>query len=351
MKVVTFFNNKGGVGKTTLAVNIAAYIRKYENKKILFLDADPQSNATQMVIPEENWEKIYSNEKGYTLKDIFEPIFNGDPNISEDIKIYNKGDDQKYNFYFDLILGHPEMSANEDILSNAWQAADLGSFRKTNWLYQLINKLGDRYDILFIDVGPSLGALNRSILLNSHFIVTPMGSDVFSLMGISNIGSWIQKWRRGYELSLENLKEKIRDRNLGESFEDKAKELLINLDFNNMTKLCGYSIQQYNARKGSKYKDGRRPVKAYDAIISQVPEVIEENLNFIIPQNLKDKINLGDVPYLNSIIPLSQSNNTPLFDLNAKNGIRGSQIAVVTQTRDMIGNISNHILENIGEID
>ena len=346
MKVVTFFNNKGGVGKTTLAVNTAAYIVKKLKKRVLFVDADPQSNATQMVVPEQDWESIYSDNRNQrTLKNVFRPIFEGTPEINSKIYVYNKKVNSEYRFYFDIILGHPEMSANEDLLSDAWQKYDFGSLRKTNWLYQLANKFSDEYDIIFVDVGPSLGALNRSILLNSDYIVTPMGSDVFSLMGISNIGTWIKKWRKIYNQRLESARTDNDDNN----FDIQAERLLINLHCEKKTQLCGYSILQYNAKKGNKYKNGRRAVKAYDVIISQIPKVIEDNLDFLIPDKLKGRINLGDVPYLNSIIPMSQSSNTPLFDLNSESGVRGSQFGVVKKTENMLKEISENILNNIGE--
>ena len=66
-------------------------------------------------------------------------------------------------------------------------SGDKGAIRKLNWLNQL-KQQNQEFDYILIDVGPSLGALNRSALLNSDFFLTPMASDIFSLLGIANIG-------------------------------------------------------------------------------------------------------------------------------------------------------------------
>lgn len=56
--VITFINMKGGVGKTTLAVNVAYTLSKIENKKVLLIDMDPQMNATQYTLTESQMEEI-----------------------------------------------------------------------------------------------------------------------------------------------------------------------------------------------------------------------------------------------------------------------------------------------------
>lgn len=346
MKTITFFNNKGGVGKTTLTVNLAAYLSIQYGKKILVLDADPQANSTQLVIPPEKWEELYpevfqEGQKNHTIKTLFDPMILGDRTIDTDINYQGR---EQHSFSFDLIPGDPSLSRVEDILSGAWEETKSGSpggIRTTNWLNILKNDaLSKGYEFLIIDVGPSLGALNRSILLNSDFIITPMGSDIFSLMGIKNIAEWITDWRKKYTngLSLSDLHGKTGEINKYHIIEDVERN----------TKLIGFSIQQYNSRK---YKSGYRPVKAYDEIISKMPETIINTLDFIIPDELKnDSLNLGDVPYLNSIIPIAQSNNYPLFSLNSSHGIRGGQATNVARYDEMLRDIVEQLLNNISMI-
>ncbi|HHA2819942.1 TPA: ParA family protein [Stenotrophomonas maltophilia] len=74
LKAIAVFNNKGGVGKTTLLCNLAAYLAKRKGLKVLVVDADPQCNATQSVLQPDSVEKIYSKGKDYTLWSFATPI-------------------------------------------------------------------------------------------------------------------------------------------------------------------------------------------------------------------------------------------------------------------------------------
>jgi cellulose biosynthesis protein BcsQ len=343
MNILTFFNNKGGVGKTTLAVNIAAYLSKQKRKKILFLDLDPQANSTQLVLPEDKWIEIYGRSASRkSVIDYFDNFLVGDSSIKFfDVPI--KQSDSKY--YFDLVPGHPRLSLIEDILSDSWNkctGSDIGGFRKTNWLNCIKQEYKNEYDLILVDVGPSLGALNRTILLNSDYFLTPMGSDIFSILGIENISSWMKNWKRNYETSLVHF-----NSNQGEKSEETIRKYHLNIDPNKTTRFIGYSVQQYITRS---FKSGRRPIKAYDEIISQIPDEIISQLKDFIKEGLnEDAILLGDVPFLYSIVPLSQSYKVPIFDLDYGNGIRGNQKDNVIKYTGMIDKIVEKIFSNIGE--
>ncbi|MRS25597.1 ParA family protein [Bacillus sp. RIT694] len=340
MKTFTFFNNKGGVGKTTLAVNIAAYLSIKFDKRVLFLDADPQANSTQMMIPEDQWETYYGDGADKTtLLDYLRPLEDGDASLN-----FSKGpiSKEENRFNVDLIPGHPRLSIIEDILSDAWNkciSGDLGGFRRSNWLKAIITHYEEEYDYLIVDVGPSLGALNRSILLNTDYMITPMGSDIFSLIGVSNISNWMNTWMATYENAI-GLLNKSQEKERIEKFQ-------LNLDISNSPRLIGYSIQQYVTKS---FKSGRRPIAAYDRIIAKTSETIMNRLNFLIFEGLQEEdLNLGDVPYLYSLVPLAQSNNAPMFDLKRADGLTGGQTSSVKKYEGMIDVISKKILSNIGE--
>ena len=168
MKSIVFFNNKGGAGKTTLICNVVSYLNMHMHKRVMLIDADPQCNATQAILSNDICEEIYlaGTSDFKTLYDYLEPIEAGDSSIDKKALSPILGSNNK--FHTDIIPGHPRMSIIEDLLSRAWSetlSGDIGGIRITNWCNQILDELSNRYDAIFFDVGPSLGALNRTVLL------------------------------------------------------------------------------------------------------------------------------------------------------------------------------------------
>ena len=73
MKSIAFFNNKGGVGKTTLLCNVAGYLALENNARVLVIDADPQCNATQSLFSDETLNSIY-RKKTFTIDSVVKPL-------------------------------------------------------------------------------------------------------------------------------------------------------------------------------------------------------------------------------------------------------------------------------------
>lgn len=71
---VAFFNNKGGVGKTTLLCNLAAYFSTECNRKVLVVDADPQCNATQSMFDDDVINDIYDSKSSFTIYSVVQPL-------------------------------------------------------------------------------------------------------------------------------------------------------------------------------------------------------------------------------------------------------------------------------------
>ena len=106
MVSIAIFNNKGGVGKTTLICNLASYLNLKENKRVLVIDADPQCNASIYVTKDNDLEKIYSNVKTKTIYDIIRPLQRG----SDYIETSNIPILTNQSFGFDIILRHSIVS-------------------------------------------------------------------------------------------------------------------------------------------------------------------------------------------------------------------------------------------------
>lgn len=340
MKSIVFFNNKGGVGKTTLACNIVGYLGKVQRKRVLLIDADPQCNATQAILSDDECDRIYlgQNNQQKTIYDVLKPLEDGSPEISQRVTPVLSSANS---YAVDLLPGHPNLSMMEDRLSKGWSellSGEISGFRVSNWAEHLLNLYRDDYDLIVFDVGPSLGALNRTIILASDYVISPFGCDIFSILGINNIASWIKRWDEDYKQSLGLADRRERTGQL--------RGYNVILDTSKKFRFGGYSVQQYVSRK---FKAGPRPVKAYDTIMAEIPQAVAESLNFIISNDMdQTKLRLGDIPYVYSLVPLSQSSKTPIHDLTSAEGVTGAQYKQVTEYKRLMGEIVARLLSNIG---
>lgn len=337
---IAMFNNKGGVGKTTLTNNIASFISEYKDKRVLVVDCDPQCNTTQLLMGQEFATNLYwENDSARTItsiSDILQPIEDGDSTISDNIIPITSSETR---FNVDLIPGNPKFSVIEDRLGAAWHdllGGDIGGIRKTNWNSVLIDKVKDKYDFIFYDLGPSLGSINRSILIGCDYFITPMGTDIFSILGIKNISEWLTGWLNLYENSLAIGEER---------FPGRLESYKIDRNIPIRSGYLGYTVQQYitKSKKGE-----RRPTRAYEEIINNVPTVVESSLNNFIKNGLhSEDLKLGDVPHLYSLIPLAQSNACPIFKLKGSDGLVGTQFKQQEDFFKIIDQIVNNIFNNL----
>jgi len=339
---IAMFNNKGGVGKTTLTCNIASYFNINYKKRVLVVDCDPQCNSTQLIMGEEfatdfYWSQHKDTDDITTIRDVLQPIEDGDSSISGLIKPI-KGEYNRFNL--DLIPGHPGFSTIEDRLGEAWhglKGGDVGGIRKSNWNIALCNSISDNYDLAFFDLGPSLGSINRSVLIGCDRFLTPMGADIFSILGIKNIAKWIDQWLDLYKNGID-----LCERNNP----GKLKEYNVSLSPVIFQGYLGYTMQQYI----TKSKGGiRRATKAYETIIRNVPEIIQESLGkFFVPGITINEAKLGDVPHLYSLIPLAQSVAAPIIDLKTADGLVGAQYSQRKEYGKIIADVCEKIARNLG---
>jgi cellulose biosynthesis protein BcsQ len=345
MKTICFFNNKGGVGKTTLACNVASFIAAYRKYRVLLIDGDPQCNATQLLLPEADMQALYRSHTrtsrrphrrpAATLYDVLQPIAAGEPTINDNVAPCLAEDNR---FGVDLVAGHPEVALLEDKLSQAWLSfggGDLGGARISNWANQVRQALDSQYDFAIYDVGPSLGALNRTVLIGADYFVTPMGCDIFSLMGIQNIAGWLSKWLEAYESAFAKCKQTW---DVG--------EFDVRSDTGAMSRFIGYSVQQYI----TKAKEGkRRATKAFESIMKSIPPTVEEQLGSLVAPGVPhDKLRLPDVPHMYSLVPLAQNANAPIHGVESADGLVGAQYSQKEAYVSFIEDLSNAILANLG---
>lgn len=328
MKSVCFFNNKGGVGKTTLLCNLGSFLAKEKGKSVLVLDADPQCNASAYLLEEDQLENILRDGLHKSLDSFYEPIRKGQGYPAELPTIV-----QSDRFEVDLIVGDPKLSIREDLLATDWAATRNGEprgFQTTFAIRHLLSRLG-KYDFVFVDMGPSLGALNRSVLLGTDSFIMPLSVDIFSLMAIDNILKSFGSWKSALLDAIRKHKETE-----GDDFKINGSAVEWKLHF------VGYVMQQYKA----KVVAGERvPVAAFERIINEQTEELRQMCEFFDADY--DKAKLGEIPTLSSVVPLSQQAHAPIFDLGSKDGIVGSQYTRVSEAAEFFEKISERFLQRI----
>jgi cellulose biosynthesis protein BcsQ len=330
---IAMFNNKGGVGKTTLLCNLASYLLKKHNKKILVIDADPQCNATTYVLDEETFYDVYYEPKLFTISDIITPLKRGEGFLKEYGKVVVPN-----GFGFDLIPGNPVLASWEDFLSSDWSDVSKPEIRgiRTNMLFIHLLSTCKNYDYVFFDMGPSLGAINRAVLLSCDYFITPMSSDIFSLLALENIGKSISNWQTTFNEAFKRL-------------ETDDLSAVNGLKCNCSIKFLGYVQQQYISKKE---KGTPRAVSAYENILCQIPQEIKNKI--VVPINFDEhseaNYTLGSVPNFYSLIPMSQSAHKPIFDLSNSDGVRGAHYQKVKDYEELMINISSRFFENLGVI-
>ena len=333
MKAIAMFNNKGGVGKTTLVCNLASFLAKNFRKKILLIDADPQCNSSSYVLSEEEFYAAYYSRKIPTIYELLLPLSRGE-GYSGKLKPSHAAP-----FGFDILIGSPKLAMMEDLLAADWSDVQGGRARGTRTTLVFDKALTEYqdYDFVFFDMGPSLGGINRAILIASDYFMTPMSSDIFSVLALENIGASIETWRSIFDDGIKKLK----------SIDAGALE---GLKDSFSIKFLGYVTQQYIAKS---VQGSRVPVKAYEKIIQSIPKSIQKNIvskiNVEVQKKSIDYL-LGTIPMFNSLIPMSQNSHTPIFSLTSKDGVRGSHFSNVKYYTEIINEVAINFTKNIESI-
>lgn len=329
--VLTFFNNKGGVGKTSLVYHLA-WILSQTGHRVLTCDLDPQANLSAAFLDEEQLETLWKGEngdKGETIFKCVKPLSEvGDllpPALQEITPALN------------LVPGDLALSGFEDELSAEWpKALDSGNlhrpFRILTSFWTVMQKGAEEMGatVILADVGPNLGAINRSALIATDYVIVPLGADLFSLQGLRNLGPTLKRWRTDWTKRRENWP--------GQVFplpEGKMKPL-------------GYIVQQYGVRLS-------RPVKAYDKWVNRMPEEYAKKLETggrspfpASPQ--EDENCLATVKPYRSLIPMGQESRKPIFDLTAADGAIGSHAAATQEARQDFQVLAKLITDRAGLI-
>jgi len=194
-KKITIFNHKGGVGKTTLTINIAAALGAL-GKKVLLLDTDPQCNLTSYLLDDDVVNDLLDRADGSggrTIWTAVKPVLHGTGSVIPIAPL------QTAIKNVHLFPGDIRLSEYEAFLGDAWTDClkrRIGAIRATSSINILARTLAasGRFDYVFFDTGPNIGPLNRVILLGTDYFVVPVACDLFSVRALSTLGQALKGW-------------------------------------------------------------------------------------------------------------------------------------------------------------
>ncbi|WP_420363566.1 AAA family ATPase [Curtobacterium aetherium] len=334
-QIISMFNHKGGVSKTTTTFNLA-WMLASKGKRVLMVDADPQCNLTGVVLglnpqwPEEDiateededgdfaqsqataqdfWEENFER----TLFGALKPAFDSEPKVLEAVDCVEvEGRDGLF-----LLPGHLRLGEYEVSLGIAQElAGSMSALRNLpGAIYYLIRETAEKLsvDYVIIDMSPSLGALNQNLVSISDLLIVPTSPDFFSLMALQSLQRVLPRWARWAEAASSNevLKEA--------SYPYPAPRL----------KLAGIVIQRYRLYKSATpenmYGTPTGPFRSWIDKVARAsreqfaPSLESAGLTFAgtayDEAGISDSRVLGQVQEFNSLLPKSQDHRVPVFAL------------------------------------
>lgn len=322
--VIAFFNNKGGVGKTSMVYHLAWMFADL-GKRVIAGDLDPQANLSAAFLDEDRLEQVMANSgHPLTMFGTVQPLKRGTGDIAEPhVEIISDR--------LGLIIGDMALSTFEDQLSEVWPKCmdrDERSFRVTSAFYRVLQQAGEQHgaDIILVDLGPNLGAINRAALIASEFVVIPLGPDLFSLQGLQNLGPSLHRWRDEWQERLQ--KNPVPELHLPSG----------------AIQPIGYMVLRHAIRLD-------RPVQAFERWIARIPATYAEAVLQQVPDAGltvdKDPHCIARLKDYRSLMPLAQEARKPMFFLKPADGALGAHTYAVSDAYKDFKRVAQTILERI----
>jgi cellulose biosynthesis protein BcsQ len=362
VKIISLFNNKGGVGKSTLAFHLSNILAEMGHKTLI-IDLDPQCNLTICGMDEEVLHTIWAEEdefiedfdsavkkmpqgdyvkfikKPRTIHFLLKPTEDGQgelPSTPPPVNLRNN---------LDLLPGRLTIHKYENKISERWSGAYLGeslSIRTVTNIRTIAEEYArvHNYEFVIIDTSPSLGALNKVIISTVDGFLIPALPDMFSMYGIRNIGSALKQWSKEFNTIY------------GLISDDKRKKFPANF-----VQFLGYTI--YNAKKytGATAWD---LAQAHYNYAQQIPETIQEFISPEVRNHLSEEqantpIGLTCVMHSHNTLPnMAQKYKHPIWqipslqnlDATDRGTIMGNR-GIYEATRERYIQFANSFLERI----
>jgi chromosome partitioning protein len=311
--IIAFFNNKAGVGQTSLVYHLA-WMYYGLGLRVVAADLDPQAHLTAAFLTEERLEEIWETDhpaladRYNTVFRCVQPLLSGVGDIAPPrLETIEAG--------LSLLMGDLQLSGFEDELSSQWAACLDGkapAFRVISAFWRVLTQAAtqDSADVVLVDLGPNLGAINRAALIASDYVVVPLSPDLFSLQGLKNLGPTLRRWREEWQERMPK---------------HPASDLALPLG---QMQPVGYVILQHGVRFD-------RPVKAFQRWIERIPpiyntEVVQQpNATLALPA--RDPNRLALLKHYQNLMPMAQESHKPIFHLKPADGAIGAHVDAIKQ--------------------
>jgi len=323
--IISFFNNKGGVGKTSLVYHLAWMYHEL-GLRVIAADLDPQANLTAAFLDEQQLEEIWLLDKQpNTIFRCVQPLVRGIGDIATP-QLYNLKSGLA------LLVGDLFLSSFEDNLSAEWPGCmdrkEL-SFRVTSAFWRLLQKAIRLHNanVVLVDLGPNLGAINRSALIAADYVVIPLSPDLFSLQGLQNLGPTLKRWH-------EEWGERLNKNPVAQLPLPTAKMQPV-----------GYVVLQH--LQHSNRPD--RPAKAYQRWIDRIPNTYRQTIVEKANQDIEiynDPFCLALIKHYKSLMPLAQAAHKPIFHLKSGDGAVGASVKTAQESFGDFEKMARNIARN-----
>lgn len=323
--VIAFFNNKGGVGKTSLVYHVS-HMLSDQDYRVVAADMDPQGNLSAAFLSAERLEDLWpENSSIATIYGAIEPIKRGVGDIREPLLEYISSN-------LALIPGDMALSNFEDDLSQVWPKCldrDERAFRVISAFWRVLQAGANQHraDVILVDLGPNLGAINRAALISADFVLMPLAPDLFSIQGLRNLGPRMRTWRTEWQ-----------ERTSKNPTQD------LPLPDGRMAPL-GYVVMQHSERR-------RYPVKAYHKWIVRIPPAYRR---FVLDDSNPETVDIEADPHCiaklkhyRSLMPMAQDAGKPVFHLRPGDGALGSHVTAVGEAYKDFKGLALEIVKRAG---
>jgi cellulose biosynthesis protein BcsQ len=324
MKTLALFNNKGGVGNTSLAYHLGFMFAEL-GRRVVFADLDPQANLSTMCLSEDRLEAVWQLKPRPTIYRAVEQLRRG---VGDVQAIVPEGVASRIS----LVVGDLQLSEVEDDLSQQWPKCldrDERALRVTTALYRVVAGVGHAAgaEVALLDVGPNFGAVNRAALLAADYVVVPVAPDLFSMQGLENVGPKLAAWRDEWQ-----------DR------KSRAPALDFELPTGAMKPL-GYVVSRHSVLSGG-------AVRAFQRWIDRMPVAYRESFSEPIPdagvEVGSDEFCLAQLKDYRSLMPMAQEAKKPMFLLKPADGAIGGHQGAVQSAYGDFKRLALHILGRMG---